>query len=236
MTPAHPAHKEKVFMEREILEKPKSIEEAVSLVAMSKSFRKKSNRLIKDVLKDHINEGSTEYKQITEDAISEVSTNMLEKAANHPVESAWFTDGLSNFGTPNCLITPYMYKGVANYARTRSKRWSDISKGSEGGARAREVFPNGNGNSENDYDFENWLIGKATHLKTEADLSDTNEQVIKILQVASLPQDIITIVMMRCDNAKYEDIGQTLGLSKDAVRMKMNRAKKLITESVNLHE
>ena len=206
-------------MEQELLKKPKSIEEAVSLVAISNSFKKKSNRLIKDVLKDHINEGSTEYKQITEDAISEVSTKMLEKAATLPVESPWFTDGLATFGTPNCLITPYMYKGVANYARTRSKRWSDVSDKGEGGARAREVFPN----------------GKATHLRDETDLSDTDDQIIKILQAAALPQDIITIVMMRCSNANYEDIGQELGLSKDAVRMKMNRAKKLISESVDLN-
>lgn len=222
-------------MEQELLKKPKSIEEAVSLVALSISFRKKSNRLIKDVLKDHINEGSTEYKQITEDAISEVSTKMLERAATLPVESPWFTDGLSTFGTPNCLITPYMYKGVANYARTRSKRWSDVSHKGEGGARAREVFPNGYDDSENEYDFENWLVGKATHLRDETDLSDTDDQIIKILQAVALPQDIITIVMMRCSNANYEDIGQELGLSKDAVRMKMNRAKKLISEYVDLN-
>ena len=77
-------------------------------------------------------------------------------------------------------------------------------------------------------------VGRATHLRDETDLSDTDDQIIKILQAAALPQDI-TIVIMRCSNANYEDIGQALGLSKDAVRMKMNRAKKLTSESIDLN-
>jgi DNA-directed RNA polymerase specialized sigma24 family protein len=203
---------------------PKSVKEAIGLIATSDSFNKKAESLIKDILKDHIHLGSSEYTPIREDAIGEVVKKMLIMIDKSETDSEWYTTALETFNTPNCAITRYMYKSVGNYARTRFDRWSDSKPDGKGGARARDVVPVDV--DETDGSVEDWISRQAGALSgNDVELSATKTELTQILQNANLPSDVLNIVLLKCEGQTNEEIGNTLGLSKDAIRMKINRAK-----------
>jgi DNA-directed RNA polymerase specialized sigma24 family protein len=207
---------------------PKSVEEAIGFVGTSKSFMNKADKLVKDILKDHIDLGSSEYKPIREDAIGEVMEKMFEMIAKGQTDSEWYTTGLSKYGMPNCVLTPYMYKSVGNYARTRFDRWSDIKPGKTGGARARNVVPFDV--DETDGSVEDWISTKVSELpNSDIEKAASQKKLSQILEATSLPNDIISIIMYKCDNFTFEEIGDKMGLSKDAIRMKLNRAKPILS-------
>jgi hypothetical protein len=208
--------------------KPKSVEEAIGFIGVSKSFNRKAENHVKDILKDHIDLGSTEYKPIREDAIGDVMDKMFGMIAKNQIDSEWYITGLTTYGTQNCAITRYMYRSVGNYARTRFDRWSDSKPGVKGGARARDVVPVDV--DETDGSVEDWLSRQVSELpNSDVESSATTRELSQILESASLPRDVINIILLKCDGQNFEGIGNILGLSKDAIRMKINRVKPAIT-------
>jgi RNA polymerase sigma factor (sigma-70 family) len=200
--------------------RPKTIAEAIGMIALSNQFKGKTDKHIKDILKDHIDLGSSEYRLIREDAISTVVTFLLGKIAKGETDSEWYQEGVSSFGKKNCALTRYMYTSVGNYARTRFDRWSDA----KAGARVRDVVPFDV--ETTDGGVEDWLSRKVAELPNSDVESDARKIEIKdLLQKLSLPTEVVSIVLLKCDGLTYGAIGKTLGLSQDAVRMKLNRAK-----------
>ncbi|RUO36941.1 hypothetical protein CWE13_08840 [Aliidiomarina shirensis] len=219
-------------MEQKVRGRPSSIAEAISLISISEAFNRKSERLIKRIFRSHIDVGSTEYKQITEDAISDVSTSLLEMASREPISEEWYLLGLETYGTPRCTLTPYMYRGVGYYAKTRFKRWSVNAKSGKVGVRAREVFPINSGDSDTESNFDDWLANKIGELyKQDVETAATQPQLTEILEDASIPNDVIEMILLRCDGETFEAIGDKVGLSKDAVRMRLNRVKESLSNS-----
>jgi DNA-directed RNA polymerase specialized sigma24 family protein len=215
----------------EKLKKPKSIEEAIGLIGTSRSFRQKADNHVRDILRDHIDLASTEYKPIREDAISDVMEKMFGMIAKSQIDSEWYTTGLITFNKPNCALTRYMYRSVGNYARTRFDRWSDRKPDGKGGARARSVVPADV--DETDGSVEDWLSRQVSELpNSDIEKSATQQELSQILESASLPSDVVNIVLLKCDGHTFEDIGVKLGLSKDAIRMKLNRAKPIISKAL----
>lgn len=199
---------------------PKSVEEAIGRIALSESFRHKAENHIKNILKNHIDLGSSEYKPIGEDAISDVTTNLFEKISKGDTQGEWYTNGVSSFGTANCALTRYMYRSVGNYARTRFDRWSDVKDG----ARVRDVVPVDV--DETDGSVEDWLSRQVSELPySDVESAAMRNEIEHILQKTKLPIDVINIVLLKCDNLTYDEIADTMGLTKDSIRMRLNRAK-----------
>lgn len=199
---------------------PKTVKEAIERVALSESFLRKAENHIKDILKDHIDLGSSEYKPITEDAVGNIAANLFEKISKGDTNDEWYRKAISSFGKPNCALTRYMYRSVGNHARTRFDRWSDVKKG----ARVRDVVPFDV--DETDGSVEDWLSRQVGELpNSDVESVATKREVEQILQEMKLPNDIINIVLLKCDGLNYDEIAKTTGLTEDAVRMKLNRVK-----------
>lgn len=216
--------------------KPSSVAEAIGLVATSSSFNRKSEKLIRKILGSHINAESTEYTQITEDAISEVSTKMFEQIASGPIDEEWYLSALETYGESDCTVTRYMYKSVGNYAKTRHKRWSMDEKTGKLGVRAREVY-SVSSDDETERSFEDWLMSKVGELNENGvEKNATQFTLTEILKHASIPSDVIDMILLKCEGEKYKVIGAKFGLSEDAVRMRLKRVRAALADSPFLQD
>ena len=216
--------------------KPSSVAEAIGLVAVSSAFNRKSEKLIRRILGSHINAESTEYTQITEDAISEVSTKMFGKIANGPIDEEWYLSALDTFGKSSCTVTRYMYKSVGYYAKTRNKRWSMDAETGKLGVRAREVY-SVSSEYETERSFEDWLMSKVGE-RDESGVENNATQLplTEILKRASIPSDIIDMILLKCEGETNKDIGAKFGLSEDAVRMRLKRTRAALADSPFLRD
>jgi len=156
---------------------------------------------------------------------------MFEMIDKGQTDSEWYTTGLATYGTTKCVLTPYIYKSVGNYARTRFDRWSDIKPAKTGGARARHVVPFDV--DETDGSEEDWRSRQVSELpNSDIEKTIAQRELIQILEGKGLPSDVISIIMLKCDDLTFEKIGEKLGLSKDAIRMKLNRAKPTLSSAL----
>lgn len=206
-----------------VTSQPKSIEDAIALISIDESFNVKAEYLIKSILKSHINYGSSEYKSIREDAVNEVTTNLLEMINAGDVEHEWYKSALDTYGTSNCALTRYIYSSVKNYAKVRYDRWTT----SKGGIRGRVIMPNHSENKNNN--FEQWLCAEMADLPNNyLSEEDPGFDIDDLLNSAFLSREVIQILRLRSEGHTFEEIGQTLCINRDSARMKFNRAKPII--------
>jgi DNA-directed RNA polymerase specialized sigma24 family protein len=79
---------------------------------------------------------------------------------------------------------------------------------------------------ETDGSVEDWLSRQVSELpNSDVEAAATRREILEILQETKLPLDVINIILLKCDGLTYDKIAKTIGLTKDAIRMKLNRAK-----------
>lgn len=165
------------------------------------------------------------------------STNMFEMAANGPIDKPWYRLGLDTYGTAQCAITRYMYKGIGNYARTRFKRWSINQDTGKVAVRAREIYSVGFDDSENEISFDEWLTAKlGDRNNSDIETDATQPSLTEILKSESIAEDVIEMILLRCEGNTNEEIGKLFGLSEDAVRMRLKRVRAALADSPFLRD
>lgn len=212
--------------------KPKSVEEMVALISLDDPLKNKTQAMVRSHLGAHI-QGSNAYKEIAEDAIGESSENFLRILKQQGEDWELYQQALDSYDTSACLTSKYLMTSVRRYITDRKFNWGANTKTGEHRFRARVKQPLNNEGDDNGN--EDWLDALVNANSTEqSDFITELDTLIVKLHAADFPSEIIDIVSMRIEGRTFTEIAEALGCSKDAVRMKLTRAKSRIREVLEL--
>ena len=212
--------------------KPTSVTHALALLSINKSFISRCRTTVTSVLKPFIPPSSTEYKQIVEDAIAEVTERSLKWASAVDRDTARQIEVLGTFKTSECVVSRYLFIGVKRLAFYKRRRWMhDDEKGIYGYA-ARVVQVVADDNCQ-----ESWLEQQQASqilFDNELDLVGTSSDPIAFLRDKGLKSQTIEIIFEKLSGTSYADIARQRGGSEDKYRKLVKRALNSIGLDINL--
>jgi hypothetical protein len=213
--------------------KVKTVEDAVAYISINDSFVQKAQTLVRKNLGSHI-KNSNVYTEIASDAIGEAREKLLKiiklKGKNWPL----YEQALASYGTDDCLTTKYLYKSVRRYTTTRQYFWGKDKETGIPRYKARLTAPISSDESVGQ-SHDDWLEtlldeNNSSQKAIDQQLSD----LIDTLNKSDIPVELIEIVKLRGEGKTFIEIAEQLNTTKDAVRMKFNRAKSTLLEMMEL--
>lgn len=214
------------------MENPNSFDEAVAMVSLNPKLIKMTQGLVRKHLGAHI-KASNEYYEIAEDAIGSSVERILKIAERKGVHWEMRQEILSSFNTNNCLATKYLTQSVKRYITKRKFFWGVDDQTGAPRFKARQTMPSLKDDDELTKD--EWLETLLNQRHEENLNVEEHLEVIKSsLESANIPKDIIDLISMRGEGMTYPEIADKTGQSKDAIRMKLNRAKASLILALDL--
>lgn len=214
------------------MENPNSFDEAVAMVSLNPKLIKMTQALVRKHLGAHI-KASNEYYEIAEDAIGSSVERILKIAERKGVHWEMRQEILSSFNTNNCLATKYLTQSVKRYITKRKFFWGVDDQTGAPRFKARQTMPSLKDDDELTKD--EWLETLLNQRHEENLNVEEHLEVIKSsLESANIPKDIIDLISMRGEGMTYPEIADKTGQSKDAIRMKLNRAKASLILALDL--
>jgi DNA-directed RNA polymerase specialized sigma24 family protein len=213
--------------------KPLTVEDAAALISMDEGFIKKTEALVRANLGSHIKSSNVYFEIASEaraDAVEKLLKIIKRKGRNWPL----YQQALLSFGNADCLTTRYLYTSVRRYTTTRQYYWGKDQETGIPRYKARLTGPSttdvNDGQSHDD-----WLeILMEANSSNQKALDQQLSEVIEILSNSNITSELLDIVKMRGEGKTYPEIAEQLNMTKDSVRMKMNRAKKVLSDVLEL--
>ncbi|NVJ64762.1 MAG: sigma-70 family RNA polymerase sigma factor [Flavobacteriaceae bacterium] len=209
--------------------RPTTVEDAAALISIDEGFIKKTEALVRNNLGSHIKSSNVYFEIASEaraDAVEKLLTIIKRKGKDWPL----YEQALSSYGKDDCLITRYLYTSVRRYTTTRQYYWGKDPETGVPRYKARATGPSTR-DLDNGQTNDDWLeiLIEANSSKQKA-LDQQLAEVVQVLRDSSIPSELLEIVKMRGEGKTYPEIAEHMGMTKDSVRMKMNRAKTMLTE------
>lgn len=213
------------------MENPIGLSEAVAMVSLNPKFIKMTQALVRKHLGAHI-KASNEYYEIAEDAIGSSVERILKIAERKGEHWEMRQEVLSSFNTNNCLATKYLTRSVKRYITKRKFFWGVDKQTGAPRFKARQTMSSLKDDDELTKD--EWLETLLNQRHQENLNVEEHLDVIKSsLESANIHKDIIDLISMRGEGMTYPEIADKTGQSKDAIRMKLNRAKASLILALN---
>jgi DNA-directed RNA polymerase specialized sigma24 family protein len=214
--------------------KPRTVEDAAALISTSKEFQGKAQNLVRINLGSFLN-GTDEYKDIAEDATSTAVENLLKIIKRKGKAWPLYDQALKTYGSDDdCLTTKYLYKSVRRYMTNRQYYWGTDkdSKVPRYKARAHQERSGDGSASQSHEEWLDMLVeGQSNKL---APLHERLDEIIEMLRLSEVSSELVEIVKMRGEGNSYVEIAAHFGVSADSIRMKLNRAKKTLSETLDI--
>tara|TARA_R110002012_G_scaffold41523_2_gene113486 strand:+ start:8342 stop:8986 length:645 start_codon:yes stop_codon:yes gene_type:complete len=213
--------------------KPTTVEDAAALISINEGFIKKTEALVRNNLGSHI-KSSNVYFEIASEARADAVEKLLKIIKRKGKSWPLYEQALSSYGEEDCLTTKYLYTSVRRYTTTRQYFWGKDKETGIPRYKARLTGPSSIDESEGQ-SHDDWLetLLEANNSNQKA-LDKQLSDVLEVLNKSDIPSELLEIVKMRGEGKTYPEIAEKLNMSKDAVRMKFNRAKSTLLETSEL--
>jgi DNA-directed RNA polymerase specialized sigma24 family protein len=214
--------------------KPRTVEDAAALISTSEAFQAKAQNLVRTNLGSFLN-GTGEYKAIAEDATNTAVENLLKIIKRKGKAWPLYDQALKTYDSDDdCLTTKYLYKSVRRYMTNRQYYWGK-DKDSQAPRYKARAYQERSGDGSAVQSREEWLDTLAEeHSNKQVPLHEHLDDIIEILNQSELSSELIEIVKMRGEGNSYVEIAEHFDASADSIRMKLNRAKKTLSATLDI--
>lgn len=212
---------------------PTTVEDAAALISTSKKFQAKAQNLVGTNLSSFLN-GSNESKTIAEDLVGTAVEKLLKIIKIKGKAWPLYEEALKTYGTNDCLTTKYLYKSVRRQTTNRQYYWGK-DKGSKAPRYKARAHQERSGDGGALQSHEEWLDALAEEQSNkQVPLHERLDEIIETLDQSELSSELIEIVKMRGEGNSFVEIAEHFGASADSIRMKLNRAKKTLSTSLDV--
>ncbi|MCB5228379.1 sigma-70 family RNA polymerase sigma factor [Alishewanella sp. 16-MA] len=208
----------------------KTLEDMAAEVSLSASFRGKALALVKRNLSSFLHvDGQAE--NIAKDFVGEACKKFLIIAAKKGKAWDLHQRALETYGSSNCIITGYLYRSVYRATTNRQYHWGKDSETGEPRYKARQITPPINSDGSPSLDHNQWVQSLANNTLSDSQSTESLiEMLWEALEQGDLPVETVQMIKMRAEGMTFPEIAKEMNVSVDAVRMRINRAKRELGE------
>lgn len=199
-------------------------------VAVSASFRGKTLALVRHKLSSFLHvDGQAE--NIAKDLAGDAYKKFLIIFAKKGKEWDLHQKALETYGTSGCIITGYLYRCVTHATTNRQYHWGKDPHTGQPRFKARQITPPINSDGSSSLDHDQWVQSLANNTLTDSHSTESLiEMLWEALEHSDLPADTVQMIKMRAEGMTFPEISKEMNISVDAVRMRINRAKRELVE------